>query len=335
MPTNNNRKVSILLPAKNCGARLADAVASVLRQTFLNLELVIVDDHTTDGSIRDIRLNDKRLKVIANEGEGLVDALNTAAKHATGDYFARMDGDDICFRTRIEKQVEYLGANEHIGIVATLVEIFSDSCVMEGYRIYEKWVNSLVDPAGIEREIFIESPLPHPSVMFRRDAFEKLGGYRDMGWAEDFDMWLRAYEAGVGMGKVDEVLLKWRDDENRTSKTDPRYSKDSFMRARAHFLARTVLKNRNAIIWGAGNTGKLLCRYLDTNCKSVVGFIDINPRKIGESKAGRPVYGPGHAAKALDEIIIVSVAARGARSEIREHLNGSGKKEGKDYVCVV
>lgn len=80
-----------------------------------------------------------------------------------------------------------------------------------GYRAYQDWVDALSTPARIRREIFIESPLPHPTAVMRRGVFERLGGYRHVPWAEDYDLWLRAYTAGVSMGKPLGILLHWRD----------------------------------------------------------------------------------------------------------------------------
>ena len=326
--------VSVILPVKNCGEYLPEAVDSVLGQTFRDLEIILVDDHSTDGSVQALGRDDARLKIFSNPGEGLVDALNAAAAISSGELLARMDGDDVSEPSRIARQVELMDGDKDIGVSGCLVEVVADAGVGEGYRAYESWINSLVSREDIEREIFVESPLPHPTTMIRRGVFRRLGGYRDMGWPEDYDLWLRAYEAGVGMAKVPEVLLKWRDWPKRVSKTCARYSRESFMSARAHFLKRTKLKNRAAVIWGAGKTGGLLCKRLRDEGAEVAGFIDINPRKIGKMKSGAPVIGP-EAAGSVDELILVAVASRGARDAIRAFLNSKGKREGESYLCAV
>jgi len=310
-------------------------VDSVVAQTYEHFELIIIDDGTTDGSIENLDRVDSRLRTITNNGSGIVDSLNTGAETATGVFIARMDGDDICHPRRLELQVKLLRDNQKLGIVGAGVEIFPKNGIARGYRLYEDWINSLVTPEDIRREIFVESPIPHPSVMMRAEVFNKLGRYRDMGWPEDYDLWLRAFEAGVGMGKVDEKLVKWRDSPGRMSKTKVTYSKKNFMRARAHFLGRTVLKNCRAIIWGAGKTGALLARFLRHEGADFDGFIDINPRRIGKHKAGKPVYPPAKAIAPDVELILVAVAARGARDEIRDYLNSMGSREGVDYYCVI
>ncbi|VAX14976.1 Glycosyl transferase, group 2 family [hydrothermal vent metagenome] len=327
--------VSVILPARNCGPYLKEAVDSVLTQTFENFEILVIDDGSDDGSIETLGRDDHRLKVIVNPGCGLVDALNAGCKAASGQYLARMDGDDICHPSRLELQVDFLHNNPRIGVTATQVEVIGDGGPAEGYRLYEAWINSVLTPADIRREIYIESPLPHPTVMMRAEVFQKLGGYRDMGWPEDYDLWLRANEAGVSMGKVGRKLLKWRDSDSRLSKKDERYSRKNFMRVKAHFLARAMAKKTRPIIWGAGKTGGLLARLLNHEGAEISGFIDINRRKIGRVKAGKPVFGPDKARQIDDALILVAVASRGARDTIRDFLNDCGKVEGIDYYCVV
>ena len=108
------------------------------------------------------------------------------------------------------------------------------------------------------------------------------------------------------------------------------------MKTRAHFLARTVLKDRPAIIWGAGKNGPYLARLLLQEGAEVSAFIDINPRRIGKEKAGRPVMAPEEAMTGQGEsIIIVCVAARGAREEIKKFLSEAGRVEGVDYLFAL
>jgi len=327
--------VSVILPARNCGSYLKDAVDSILNQTYKNLEIMVVDDGSDDGSIETLGRDDHRFKVMENPGCGLVDALNAGFKAAAGSYIARMDGDDVCHPSRLACQVDYLRDNPQIGIAATQVEVIGDGASAEGYRLYEAWINSVLTPDDIKREIYIESPLPHPTVILRADVFNKLGGYRDMGWPEDYDLWLRAHEAKIEMGKVDRILLKWRDTDSRLSKKDERYSRKNFMRVKAHFLARSLLKKARPIIWGAGKTGGLLARLLNHEGAEISGFIDINKKKIGRTKVSKPVWSPEKAREIDNTLILVAVASRGARDTIRDFLTDCGKTEGTDYYCVV
>ncbi len=325
--------VSVLMPVRNAGLPLRAAVASILSQTYTQLELIIVNDGSTDQAIEDLVKDDPRLRFIDNHGTGIVDALNTAATLARGQLLARMDGDDIALPWRLARQVELLAQHPHIGIAGGQVKLFGESDSLgKGYQHYESWINRLVTPQDIKREIFIESPIPHPTAVFRREVFDRLGGYRDSLWAEDYDMWLRAYAAGIEMAKPEGVILHWRDTPTRLSRIDSRYTQSNFIKAKAYFLSRTDLRNKPTIIWGAGPTGRQLHDELTREGVVVNGFIDVHPRRIGRNKRGKPVFGQEHALTLRNEVIIGAVGTRGAREEIRDFLIANGKKESTDFI---
>jgi len=325
--------VSVLMPVRNGGSELAEAVDSILGQTLDALELIVVDDGSTDGAAAALeRCPDPRLRLFANPGRGIVSALNFAAYKARGRFLARMDADDIALPERLQRQVELLETEPGIGIVGAEVEVFSAVGVGEGYRAYESWINGLRSPDDIGREIFIESPIPHPTAMFQAQLFRALGGYREVPWAEDYDLWLRAHVSGVVMAKPDGVLLRWRDRDGRLSRSDPRYDIGRFIEAKAHFLARSRLRHRQAVIWGAAPTGALLFDALEKEGVETVAFIDIDPKKIGGRKRGRPVLPAEAAAEVAPALIVGAVGSRGARADIRASLNLFGMHEGEDYL---
>jgi hypothetical protein len=211
------------------------------------------------------------------------------------------------------------------------VRVVAEGGVGEGYRVYERWLNGLVTHDDIMRERFVESPLAHPSVMFRRPAILALGGYRDRGWPEDYDLWLRAAERGLRFAKVDRVLLAWRDAGKRLSRTDPRYARDAFLRCKAHHLARGPLAGRGeVVIWGAGPTGRRLSRLLADESVTTTGFVDISPRLVGRTRRGAPVKAPADLGAPAGRLLVVAVAARGARELIRHELRERGWNEGVD-----
>lgn len=327
--------VSILMPVRNGGSYLNMALRSLLEQTYENIEIMVVDDHSTDDSLRRLKGQDRRVHMLSNQGRGIVSALNTAAEHANGDILARMDADDIALPMRIEAQVNLLLARPDVEITGTKVEIFSDDGeVAGGFRAYADWINSLTEPEDIAREIFVESPIPHPSALLWRHTFDQLGGYRESEWPEDYDLWLRAYALGKRMAKPESILLRWRDSATRLSRTSDRYSGERFLQAKARFLTDTVLHTRAVQIWGAGPTGRALCDWLTQHGVDVNGFIDVHPRRIGGKKRGRPVRAPDYVRAMDEEIVLVAVGARGVRDEIRGFMGACDKQEGADYLFV-
>ena len=186
--------VSILLPVRNGAAQLTAALDSLARQTFTDTELVLVNDASTDatGDILARHPYACRQKVITLvRPTGLVAALNAGLEQARGSLIARMDADDVCHPERIQRQVESLTAQADLGVVATRVAFGGDRQLAAGYARYVDWTNTLLTHDDIALARFRESPLAHPSVMFRRVLLDRHGGYRDGAFPEDYELWLR------------------------------------------------------------------------------------------------------------------------------------------------
>jgi hypothetical protein len=209
--------------------------------------------------------------------------------------------------------------------------------VGEGSRIYEEWLNALTTPEAVARERFVESPVAHPSAVLRRELLERLGGYREAGWPEDYDLWLRLLESGVRIAKVESLLHFWREHGDRLTRRDPRYGVDGFLRCKAHYLLRGPFAGgAPVVVWGAGQTGRRLARYLLSGGAHIAAFVDIDPAKVGRSRHGRPVVAADGLPQLLDRdtVVLAAVASRGARALIRSRLNGLGLVEGEGYWCV-
>ncbi len=326
-------RVSVILPVRDGGAFLQPAVDSILGQTLADLELLVVDDHSIDGAIGDLR-KDPRLRLLRSEGNGVAQAFRAGMQRARGKYIARMDADDIALPRRLELQLGLLERDAGIGIAGGCVRFFGSGGVAEGNRRYQGWLNSVRSPGGIRRALFIESPIPNPTAMFRREVLHRLGGYRNCGWPEDYDLFLRADAAGISMAKPEETVLEWRDHPARLTRNDPLYARERFQAAKAHFLARHRLPQGEILVWGAGPTGKRFHDLLAAEGVETVGFIEVHPRRIGGTKRGRPVHPVAKLAEHGCAFVVVAVGARGARGEIRAFMQQLGRKEGTDYLFV-
>jgi len=328
--------ISVIMPTHNPGSFLIAAVKSILNQTDVLLELIIVDDHSTDDAIERLPpnlLNDSRIKIIPSVGKGVVAAMKTGVSNAQGNYIARMDADDIALPERLITQLCYLHNNPSIGIAGAQVKIISSEPINKGFKLYESWLNQLCSPEDIEQELFVESPIPNPTAFFRREIYDILGGYHDSEWAEDYDLWLRAHTAGIKMGKPIGILLHWREHERRLTHCDKRYDNKLFLKAKAHYLVeRYNLADRKVIIWGTGPIAIYLHDRLAENGVNIEAFLEVNPNRIGGAKRGLPVYHYEKASKYSDAIIISAVGARGARIKIREALIDMDKREGRDFL---
>lgn len=314
----------------------------MVNQRYQDFEIIIVDDGSTDSTAQLLKVwrkRESRIRIIEQEHQGIIRSLNAGIRQSQAPFIARMDADDFSHPHRVGKQVALLENNPQVSLVSCLVEMFPKDKVQGGYKRYVSWLNRLVSHAQITREIFIESPIAHPSVMIRRAALERVGGYEDHGWPEDYDLWLRMYLAGLIFAKVPEVLLSWREHPGRLTRTDPRYSVENFIRAKTHYLCRGPLADRDAVlVWGAGQMGRRTSKHLLRNGAPIVAFIDIDPKKIGRTLRSRPIY-PVEDVLSIwkahkNPALLAAVGSQGARELIREQLTSFGLTEGSDWWAV-
>lgn len=328
--------VSVVLPFRNEERWLPGALASLKRQTLEGFEVVLVDDGSTDGSpgiAHDCCLGDGRFRVVRSVGNGLVSALNTGLMAARGEWVARFDADDLCHPRRLSLQLELALATGPECVVSCMVRCFPEKAVSAGYRSYERWLNSLEGHDLICRDIFVESPLAHPSAFFHRQAVIDAGGYRDMGLPEDYELWLRLWSKGFRFEKVPRVLLGWRERPDRHSRRSPSYSLSSFYRTKAMYLSMLpMLRERRVVFAGSGQTARRLSRWMTASGFRIEAFLCADPAHDGGTLRGAPVVGSGRIGEYAGIPVIAASREQGARERIRNFLADRGLLEGRDFV---
>jgi glycosyltransferase involved in cell wall biosynthesis len=342
MSSSTIPRVSILLPAYNAEQTIGEAIDSLRAQTYTGIEIIVVDDGSEDRTLRileEASIDDPRIRAMSIPHSGLIGALNAGLAECRGEYVARFDADDRAIPTRIERQVAFLDQNPEIDVVGSKIRCFPNELVGEGFRVYETWINSLITAEDISREIYIESPLVHPSVTIRRKVLVDIGGYEEHGWPEDYDLWLRLHTCGSRFAKIPDVLHEWRESETRLTRADSRYSVENFIRAKVHYIMKGPLSDRrDVIVWGAGQMGRRISKHLIREDASIHAYVDIDRKKIGSTRRGAPIIAPEDLPAKMAEFdhpwILAAVPSRGARKLIRENLNGMGWVEGCDYICV-
>jgi hypothetical protein len=337
--SSKTTEISVVLPFRDASEFLEEALFSLQAQDWTDFEAVLVDDASIDGSAdlaRRFAAADKRFRIVPSAGEGIAAALNTGLRSARGRWVARLDADDVCHPARLSKQLELARCLDPLCVIGCLVRCTGSAG--EGWRTYEKWINSLVSPEEIERSIFIESPMAHPTVLFDREAVLAEGAYREGDFPEDYELWLRLWARGFSFRKVPEVLLDWRDSEQRLSRTSPKCCPGAFLATKAAFLkyAPAIKGHDKVIVWGAGRAGKNLTDCLRTNGLDVEAFVDVAPRRIGGSARGRPVISPGDLHGLRSETgnppVLTAVRSRGARDTVKRSLEGLGLSDWVDFV---
>lgn len=327
-------RVSIVLPFHNAAATLPACLASLRAQSLGDWELLAIDDGSTDGGAEIARAAgraDPRIRLVQPGRVGIVEALRLGCADARAPFLARMDADDTARPDRLAAQLALLAAHPDWAVCGARVDC--PDPVGSGRARYLDWINALATPEDIAREIFVECPLPHPTFFLRRDAYEAVGGYRDPGWAEDYDLLLRLWRAGWGLGKAPDTLLAWSERPGRLSMTDARYSPAAFRACKRHHLRRSLLPPAQRFFqWGAGEVGKPWLREWGTDAPEAV--VDIRPGKIGQRIHGVPVIPPDDLPPPGEARIFVAVGTPGARDLIRRWLAARGHVEGADFVFL-
>lgn len=281
--------VSLVMPFRNTAPFLPDCLNSILDQSYMNWQLVMVNDHSTDNSEK-VALayakKDSRIVVVQNAGKGIIPALQTSYRHVRGEFISRMDSDDRMAPNRIQAMIDLLQTKGIGHLAVGQVQYFSDSGISDGYAKYEKWINGLTASGRNYLELYKECVIPSPCWMAYREDFDRAGGFEENRYPEDYDLTFRFYEAGLEVIPCAEVLHYWRDYPSRTSRTSDHYAQNFFLDLKLHYFLKLHWdQNRPLVIWGAGNKGKHLASALQDNEVPFRWMCD-NPNKIGKKIYG-------------------------------------------------
>jgi glycosyltransferase involved in cell wall biosynthesis len=189
----NFAKVTVLMPAYNAGKYIAEAIESVLQQTFSDFILLIVDDGSTDDTFEIVNsFSDARINLIHQSHKGIAAALNKGLSKTNSEYIARFDADDICFSERLMKQVMFLDDHQDSVIVGSAAEYISEN----GEHLFDfKSVGHTHEQ--IIQKINSYCPFIHSSVMYRKEAVIKAGGYSIHAHNfEDYLLWIQVLKFG-------------------------------------------------------------------------------------------------------------------------------------------
>jgi glycosyltransferase involved in cell wall biosynthesis len=217
--------VSIVLPVYNGGDHLKEAIESILGQTYSNFEFIILNDGSTDDSEKVIlSYRDKRIRYAKHKNCGLAGTLNRGLEMSAGKYIARQDQDDISYKDRISKQVEFLEKNESILLLGTHARIFFDDS--KKYKVHDHSTR----PSLLKFDLMFDNPFVHSTVMFRRKDIETIGFYNtDRSYYEDYELWSR-FSAKGNVANLNEVLLDYRHHAQGLSKSVSYFKEDAVYR---------------------------------------------------------------------------------------------------------
>ncbi|MBK8500188.1 MAG: glycosyltransferase [Flavobacteriales bacterium] len=329
-------RVCILLPFRNAVSTLEAAIASIAQQTYSDWKLLLLDNASTDeGSSIAQRWaeRDPRITLLDEPRIGIAHALNTGLTHAQGKYIARMDADDISHPERLAKQVAFLEAYPEVGVLGTRTRFETKVVKSSGMAWFVNWQNAIATPHEHYVKRFVDAPIAHPTVMFRRELVEQHGAYSTGPLPEDHELWLRWMDAGVRFAKLPEELLTWVDHPHRLSRTHANYSVDAFFSTKAKWLAKWLhrkLNGRPVIVAGTSGLCRDRARLLEAEGIRINAFTDVKPREVPGY-----VFIPHDALPPAGMAFVVSfISQRGTGDRIAEYLLSRGLVEGDDFILA-
>lgn len=341
--------VSVLLPAYNAAHTLEAALHSLFAQQpapdapLPSFEIVVVNDGSADGSAallnalaRDSAAQG-RLRALHLPHGGIVTALNAGLAAARGTFIARMDADDTAHPQRLALQTAHLRSNPRLSLSASLVAFGGDRESAYGFAHFVDWQNSCRSPEQISSNRFRDTPICHPSAMFRRDAIDRWGMYADGNFAEDWELWLRWLHNGALMEKLPQTLLTWNDAPGRATRADARYADAACNSLRALWLARHLERHNpfHPQVWvlGGGRVARKRLAPLWNLGVRPAAYIDIDAKKIGNMVGGVPVYGRSALPEPGRCCILNALTAHGAAEEATGWLESQGYRQ-EDWIIV-
>ncbi|KAA3649012.1 MAG: glycosyltransferase family 2 protein [Bacteroidetes bacterium] len=209
--------VSVILPCFNAEKYLNDAIESIVNQTYLNIEILIIDDGSEDNSEAIYSTwikKDSRIIIYKNENNiGLIKSLNKGIELANGEFIARMDADDISIKHRFKEQVSYLKNNHHISVLGTKAQIIDQ----HGKRLSRHNNTIYFNPSTLKFSSYFTQPLIHGSILARSSVLKNNKYDLDFKYSEDFELWLRLNSKNIEIANLPFVLYLYRINPNSVS----------------------------------------------------------------------------------------------------------------------
>ncbi len=328
--------ISVILPFFNAEKTLKRSIDSIINQSFIDFELILVNNNSTDNSLelaKELAENDSRITLLSEEKQGVVYATQTGFENSNANFIARADADDVWHSDKLKLQYNYLKENSEVGVVSCRVNFVGDK-KNDGMLTYVSDTNIFLTHDDIALNRFSELQVINPTIMFRKEVALRYGLYKEGDFPEDYELFLRWIEKGVKYHKLNESLLDWYDSETRLTRTDKRYSFEAFYKVKSPFLYRYLKENNpffpDVVVWGAGKRTKRRTKDIKKLGINIQYFIDVDEKKIN----GKDVIFYKNIPDRGQIFIVSFVNNKGMRKEIKSFLLSRKYIEGQDFIMA-
>lgn len=301
------------MPVYNTGEYLEQAIKSILEGSYTNIELIAIDDGSTDGSgaiLDQYQKRDPRLRVVHQKNSGVVAAANHGISLARGEYIARQDSDDVSFPRRIERQIAILQAHPSVELVTGVFEGMDE----DGEFIYRDVLPA--DDEDIKRAMFLRNPIGHGSTMMRTQTLRSTGAYGvngdTRGVAEDFELFIRLARIGTFQA-IEYATYRWRINFKGITQTQNK-------------LMAEVMKNHIDALWadtcppvfGTGRLRQKGNHYLHTYKRRGVGMKQV--MLADNAQIGIKMIRYGHPLRGVRQLLAVLFVGRSGIRAIHQRF---------------
>lgn len=342
--------VTALLPVRNCAATLDAALESLHAQTHPLDRCIVVDDGSTDSTpvlLEQWQKKWRALEVVRTPGLGISRALNLGLERCTTEWVARMDGDDVCLPQRIESQLELAARDATLSLLGCETEHWPQHpSLQDGMRRHIDWANSWHTHEELERALWIDSPLPHPTWVVRTPIFKKIGIYNESDDVPEDYEWLHRFFAaaransGLRAAKVSCKLLKWADWPERLTRTSKAYTESAFNEVKARYLGKRFGSGlaRPVYVFGLGPKSKQLVPLLQKHVARLTAIIEVHPRRQGIVYQGTEVWSHERWVETVqsqpEALVIICLGTPESRARAEELCLQSGLAYGSGFISL-
>ncbi|MGL5820568.1 MAG: glycosyltransferase family 2 protein [Sarcina sp.] len=333
--------ITVIMPLYNKGNYVEEAIESILNQSYEDFELIVVDDKSTDLSLKKASaFKDKRIKIYCNnQNLGVSATTNIAIRNSNGDIIVRMDADDVANKNRLFEIKKFFDKHEHIQVVGSNFEVFSDSEIPEGFYRFMDYTKNITSYEDIKENFTVMPIISQPTMAYRKKIFEgELLNYDSQyKTAEDYEQLGRMLCNKIKIEKIEKKLLRYRYINNSLSNGNTELGIKNSLEIKLKYILDfhkdEIEFKKNIYIWGTKKHASFLKEIIKKNKYfNILGYVDFNENILSEDKDGYNVFNPKSFIEKFnenDDLIITMWNID--RDKIIEFLNSRNLKRNKNY----
>lgn len=279
------------MPMKDSAAFLKEALDSIIKQSYTNWELLIIDDHSCDDS-RSIAYSfekeHRNIFCFSNLENGIIPALVLGLSRSKGEFITRMDSDDLMPENRLELMHKKWNERKEPKTIVTGKVRYFGKTISKGYQDYENWLNTINSQNKQWQNVYRECVIASPNWFLKKSALLEMGGFTNLKYPEDYHLVLRWYAENFQILCCSEITLLWREHPQRTSRNSANYGQRAFFDLKISHFINHKYSGSNLLLWGTGTKARISASLLKKH-KIPFDWMDLNPQHYPQGIQGKTI----------------------------------------------